>query len=197
MAARSQDDEAERLFTFFERSTRGFFAEVRLRSPTDGSRTWPLEAAGWTGALVEPQPDLAAFLVAARKAAVFACACVAPDAAGEPLALRVTSPLAGIDVGRPASIPPSNYTIMVPTRTLDDVLREADAPPPLDFLALQVRIQRSSRSSRSLGGACEVAMDRRGGVKTRMMSFDFRPLRDGRGCRSENSHSAVVSSRIL
>ena len=139
MAAQSQNDEAEPLFAFFERSTRGFFAEVGLRSPTDGSRTWPLEAAGWTGALVEPQPDVAAFLVTARKAAVFACACVAPDAAGEPLALRVTSPLAGIDVGRPASTPPSNYTIVVPTRTLDDVLREADAPQPLDFLALDAR----------------------------------------------------------
>lgn len=138
MAAQSrQQGEAERLLAFFDRSPDGFFAEVGLKSPTDGSRTFVLETAGWTGALIEPQPDLAAFLVTSRRAKVFACACVAPDVAGQPMALRIESPLAAVDIDR-SSAAPSSYVIMVPTRTLDDVLREAEAPAPLDFLALDV-----------------------------------------------------------
>jgi FkbM family methyltransferase len=129
-------DEAQRLLAFFENATDGFFAEVGVRHPTAGSVSWPLEAAGWSGVLVEPQPDLAAFLVTARSAQVVAAACVASDKAGEQLALRIASPLSAIDVGRPSTAAPSSYVIMVPTRTLDDVLQEAEAPTPIDLLAL-------------------------------------------------------------
>ena len=78
--------------------------------------------------LVEPLPDVAAFLVTARTAKVFATACVSPDVAGQSLLLRGASPLATINVGQPASAPPSNYVVTVPTRTLDDILREARPP---------------------------------------------------------------------
>lgn len=67
---------------------------------------------------------------------MFAAACVASDKAGEPLALRIASPLSSIDVGRSSNAVPSNYVIMVPTRTLDDILQEAEAPMPIDLLAL-------------------------------------------------------------
>ncbi len=103
-----------------------------------GSPTWPLERAGWYGVLVEPLPDVAAFLVTARTAKVFAAACVAPDVAGQPLALRVASPLASINVGQPVGAPPPSYVVTVPTRTLDDILREAEAPTPLDLIVLDV-----------------------------------------------------------
>jgi FkbM family methyltransferase len=129
-------DEAYRLLAFFDNSTDGFFAEVGVRHPTAGSVSWLLETAGWKGVLVEPQPDLAAFLVTARSAQVVAAACVAPDKAGKPLALRVASPLSSIDVGQPSTVAPSNYVIMVPTRTLDDILQQAEAPMPVDLLAL-------------------------------------------------------------
>ena len=129
-------DEAQRLRAFFDNSTDGFFAEVGVNDLATGSPTWPLEAAGWTGVLVEPQPDVAAFLVTARSAKVFAVACVASDSVGEPLPLRIASPLSSIGVG-PSSVPASsNYVIMVPTRTLDDILQEAEAPVPLDLLTL-------------------------------------------------------------
>jgi methyltransferase FkbM-like protein len=103
-----------------------------------GSPTWPLERAGWNGVLVERLPDVAAFLVTARTAKVFATACVAPDVAGQPLALRVASPLASVNVGQPAAAKPSSYVVSVPTRTLDDILREAEASTPLDLIVLDV-----------------------------------------------------------
>jgi FkbM family methyltransferase len=132
----SQQDEEQWLRAFFDNARSGFFAEVGVRQPARGSKTWTFEAAGWTGVLVEPQPEVAAFLVTARSAKVFAVACVAPDRAGEPLALRIAGPLPSIEVGPSSAAGSSNYVIMVPTRTLDDVLREAEAPGPLDLLAL-------------------------------------------------------------
>ena len=128
-------DEAQSLHAFFGNSSSGSFAEVGVGRR---SRTAPLEAAGWTGVLIEPQPDVAAFLVSARGAKVFATACVAADAAGEPLPLRIVSPLASIDVGQRIGSPPANYVIIAPTRTLDDILREAEVPAPFDLLALDV-----------------------------------------------------------
>lgn len=127
--------EARRVQAFFGDAATGFFAEVGIRA---GSPTWPLESAGWNGVLAEPSPDIAAFLVTARKAKVFAAACVAPDVAGRPMTLRVASPLATVDVGQPAGAPPSSYVVTVQTRTLDDVLEEAGAPAPIELLVLDV-----------------------------------------------------------
>jgi hypothetical protein len=118
-----QQREQELVRAFFGGADDGFFVQVGANHPTENSLSWPLETAGWTGVLVEPQPDLAAFLVTARKAKVFAAACTAPDHAGRSL------PVAG---GARA------YVVMVPTRTLDSILAEAEAPTPIDLIALAV-----------------------------------------------------------
>ena len=105
MEPQQPQDEAQRVRAFFDNADKGFFAEVGIRA---GSPTWPLENAGWSGVLVEPSPDIAAFLVTARTSKVFATACVAPDVAGQPMSLRVASPLATVNVGQPAGTTPSN-----------------------------------------------------------------------------------------
>lgn len=129
-------DPASPILEFFANSGTGFYVEVGVRNPTTGSVTWPLEVAGWSGVLVEPKPDLAAFLVTARRANVFAAACVAADAAGRPLPLRVTSPAASVDAGKASGATESSYVVMAATRTLDDILQEAEAPVQFDLLAL-------------------------------------------------------------
>ena len=53
---------------------KGFFVEVGANDPRERSQTWHLEQAGWTGILIEPQPDLARELRAKRVAKVFAVA---------------------------------------------------------------------------------------------------------------------------
>jgi hypothetical protein len=76
-------EEEERLVReFFGGAMSGFFVEVGANHPTHGSQTWHLEHAGWSGVLAEPQPDLAAFLVTARSAKVFAVACTSSGNAG-------------------------------------------------------------------------------------------------------------------
>ena len=71
MAAQPPENDAQQVQAFFGNSDKGFFAEVGIRA---GSPIWPLERAGWNGVLVEPLPDIAAFLVTARTAKVFATA---------------------------------------------------------------------------------------------------------------------------
>jgi FkbM family methyltransferase len=123
---------------FFGGETSGYFVEVGANHPTQGSQTWHLEQSGWTGLLVEPQPDLAAFLVTSRKARVFAVACSSPDNAGKTLPLHIDGPRSALDRDRMAPGSQTDYVIAVPTRTLDSILDEVAAPVPLGLLSIDV-----------------------------------------------------------
>jgi len=133
-----QHEEERLVREFFGGASTGFFVEVGANHPTINSQTWHLEQAGWTGVLVEPQPDLAAFLITARTAQVFAVACSSPEKAGDTLPLHVAGPMSALDRGKMAAGAQTQYTLMVPVRTLDDILEEADAPTPIDFLSIDV-----------------------------------------------------------
>ena len=63
------DQAEDRLKTeFFAPVRKGFFVEVGANDPQRGSQSWQFEQAGWSGVLVEPQPDLAERLRAIRRA---------------------------------------------------------------------------------------------------------------------------------
>jgi FkbM family methyltransferase len=134
----SQQDEERLVCEFFFGAPTGFFVEVGANHPTLRSQSWHLEQTGWTGVLIEPQPDLAAFLAFARTAKVFAVACSSPDNAGRSLPLHVAGPLSALDRSLMAPGARPGYTIMVPTRTLDEILEEAQAPVPIDLLSIDV-----------------------------------------------------------
>ena len=123
----THEEERALVRAFFSGDNSGYFVEVGANHPTEGSQTWHLEQAGWTGVLVEPQPDLAAFLVTSRKARVFAVACSSPGNAGQSLQLHVDGPRSALDRDRMSPGAEAAYVIVVPTRTLDSVLEEADA----------------------------------------------------------------------
>jgi FkbM family methyltransferase len=123
---------------FFAGETSGTFAEVGANDPTLGSQTWHLEQDGWTGVLVEPQPDLAAALAASRTAQVFAVACSSPDNAGRSHALHVDGPRSALNRDRMAPGAAASRIIEVPTRTLDSILEEAEVPTPIDLLSIDV-----------------------------------------------------------
>lgn len=134
----SQQEEEALVREFFGGAMNGFFVEVGANHPILRSQTYHLEQSGWTGVLIEPQPDLAAFLVTQRQAKVFAVACTSPDAAGASLPFHVAGPLSSLNADRMAPGAKADYVIMVPTRTLDDVLEEADAPRGFDLLSIDV-----------------------------------------------------------
>jgi FkbM family methyltransferase len=133
----SFDREASLVRDFFG-DRPGFFVEVGANDPRQGSQSWHLEQSGWTGILVEPQPDIADRLRAQRSAKVFAVACSSHKNAGRALPFYVAGPMSALDRGRmsPGAVPET--AIEVPVRALDDILAEANAPVPLDFVSIDV-----------------------------------------------------------
>jgi FkbM family methyltransferase len=127
-----------RLIAAFFGNRKGYFVEVGANDPRERSQTWHLEQAGWTGVLIEPQPQLADKLRALRTAKVFAVACSSPENAGRTLPLHVAGPLSALDRERMAPGAAPEAVIEVPVKTLDAVLEEAGAHPGFDFLSIDV-----------------------------------------------------------
>lgn len=132
------DDEQRLVREFFHDASTGFFVEVGANDPYERSQTWHLEKLGWTGVLIEPQPELAARLVSARTAMVFAVACSSPENAGRAMQLHVAGPLSSLDRDQMAPGAKPECVIDVPVRVLDDILVQASAPSPIDFLSIDV-----------------------------------------------------------
>jgi FkbM family methyltransferase len=116
----------------------GFFVDVGANDPRRGSQSWHLEQFGWTGILIEPQPDLADRLRATRSAKVFAVACSSPHNAGRNLPLHLAGGGSSLDRERMAAGRITEKAIDVPVRTFDEILTEAGAPEPLDFLSTDI-----------------------------------------------------------
>ena len=130
--------EQELVREFFRGSGSGFFVEVGANRPQQRSQSWHLEQLGWTGVLVEPQPDLARELRSLRAAKVFAVACSSPQNAGRRMQLHVAGPLSALDRHRMAPGAAPDRVIEVPVRTLDDILIEAGAPVEFELLSIDV-----------------------------------------------------------
>src|SRR5258708_17645463 len=130
--------EQKRVGEFFGGARSGFFVEVGASRPEQESQTWHLEQIGWTGVLIEPQPNLASDLRYARSAKVFAVACSSPENAGRRMQLHVAGPLSALDRDRMAPGAQPERVIEVPVRTLDDILIESRAPVGFDFLSIDV-----------------------------------------------------------
>jgi len=123
---------------FFAPARKGFFVEVGANEPQRGSQSWQFEQAGWNGVLVEPQPDLAADLRRLRRAYVVAAACSSPANAGSAMTLHVSGPHSSLKPELAVTGVVTKNTIDVPVRTLDDILEEAKAPVPIDFVSIDV-----------------------------------------------------------
>ncbi len=131
------EHEPELIREFFG-GAKGFFADIGANDPQKGSQTWHLEQAGWTGILVEPQPDLADTLKQVRSAKVYAVACSSPEHAGGTMPLYAAGPFSSFDPKLAVAGVRAERVIQVPVRTLDDLLIDAKAPKPIDFLSIDV-----------------------------------------------------------
>jgi len=132
------DDREQQLVAQFFGERIGYFVEVGANEPQQRSQTYHLERKGWTGVLIEPQPDLARQLEAERSARVFAVACSSPENAGRRLPLHVAGPLSSLDRSGMAPSAEPEAVVDVPVRTLNDILQEAGAPVGFDFLSIDV-----------------------------------------------------------
>jgi FkbM family methyltransferase len=123
---------------FFAQAPPGYFVDVGANDPQTWSQSFHLERLGWTGVLVEPQPDLAAKLRAARRAKVYAVACSSPANAGKTMALHLAGIYSSLDPALSIATVSPQGAVEVPIMTLDAVLADAGAPQPIDFLSVDV-----------------------------------------------------------
>jgi FkbM family methyltransferase len=123
---------------FFGHASTGYFVDVGANHPEKDSQSFHLERLGWTGVLVEPQPDLAAALRERRKAKVYAVACSAPENAGKTMMLHLAGVYSSFDPNLAVSTVRPEGAVDVPIMTLDAVLADAGAPERIDFLSIDV-----------------------------------------------------------
>ncbi|HXW41110.1 MAG TPA: FkbM family methyltransferase [Xanthobacteraceae bacterium] len=123
---------------FFGARHGGFFVEVGANEPQRGSQTWQFEQAGWSGVLVEPQPELAERLRRTRRAQVVAAACSSPNNAGGEMTLHVLGPHSSLKPELAVTGVQPEAEIKVRVRTLDDILEQSGAPAPIDFVSIDV-----------------------------------------------------------
>ena len=133
----SPEAEDDARMRFFGNRT-GFFVEVGANDPVELSQTRTLEMAGWQGILVEPLPQQADRLRAQRSARVFEYACCSPANAGKTASLFVAGIYSSLKSDLPTPGVEPTATILVETRALDQILIEAGAPAPIDFVSIDV-----------------------------------------------------------
>lgn len=123
---------------FFAGASTGYFVEVGANDAQLHSQTWHLEQRGWSGVLIEPQPDLAENIRQRRAAKVYAVACSSPSNAGTTMLLNVAGAHSSLQEGFFVFGMTRQGIIEVPVRTLDEVLVDAKAPTPVDFMSIDV-----------------------------------------------------------
>jgi FkbM family methyltransferase len=133
-----QQEEQDLKHAFFSDTDKGYFVEVGANQPKELSQTFDLEQRGWTGVLVEPQPDLAAELRRMRSAKVFAEACSSRSRSGSRMTLHLAGGHSSFDRNLNLAEVKPHGAIEVPVRTLDEILNEAHASSPIDFLSIDV-----------------------------------------------------------
>jgi len=132
-----QEVEKELKRAFFGGNDRGYFVEVGANQPVELSQTFDLEQRGWTGVLVEPQPDLADKLRRWRSAKVFAEACSSRRDSGSRMKLHLAGPYSSFDQTLNLAEVKPHDVIDVPVRSLDEILIEAGALS-VDFISIDV-----------------------------------------------------------
>src|SRR5438105_3092658 len=125
------------VWDYFQRRTDGKFVDVGANHPVKGNQTWFLEAQGWSGILIEPNPDLCQLLREQRpRSRVFQAAVCSPGQEGE-AELHLA-----VDAAKSSLRPEWDHAltgkrVLVPTRTLNSMLTEAGIEH-IDFLSLDV-----------------------------------------------------------
>lgn len=144
-------EELDRRIAEHVTAERGTFVELGAFDGITQNNTLHFEERGWRGALIEPLPEAYTACVRNRPAAqVFNCACVPFDHPGQEIRMTAVGLMSVLKdafgnphreaewIARAESLQNlQRREIVVPTRTLDSILIEANLPCP-DLLVLDV-----------------------------------------------------------
>eukprot|EP01031_Cornospumella_fuschlensis_P007995 gene7995-9874_t len=129
--------EKELVQAFFS-GHKGFYVDVGANDPVLDSQSQHLEAIGWTGLLVEPDPDCCELLRKTRTGTVVEMACSSPENAGKQLQLNRAGPHSTLE-DRPIALGAVvRSTVGVQCETLDRILETHGAPVGFDLLSIDI-----------------------------------------------------------
>jgi FkbM family methyltransferase len=111
---------------------------VGANDPVLDSQSQHLELMGWTGLLVEPDPDCCELLRQHRKGVVIEMACSSPENAGKQLQLNRAGPHSTLEDQPIALGAVIRSTVAVRCETLDAMLRQHAAPVGFDLLSIDI-----------------------------------------------------------
>ena len=128
----------QQLVQAFFQGKAGFYVDVGANDPVLDSQSYHLEALGWTGLLVEPDPDCCNLLRKNRKGVVVEMACSSPENAGRLLQLNRAGPHSTLEERPIAPGAVVRSTVSVRCDTLDAILRSQGAPVGFDLLSIDI-----------------------------------------------------------
>jgi FkbM family methyltransferase len=123
--------------SFFNQS-HGFYVDVGANDPVLDSQSQHLEALGWGGLLVEPDPDCCDLLRQSRTGTVVEMACSSPENAGKQLQLNRAGPHSTLEDQPIAIGAVVRATVLVQCDTLDAILRAHHAPVGFDLFSIDI-----------------------------------------------------------
>ena len=116
----------------------GFYVDVGANDPVLDSQSQHLEALGWTGLLVEPDPDCCDLLRKNRTGIVVQMACSSPANAGKQLLLNRAGPHSTLEDKPIALGAVVRSTVAVQCDTLDAILEKHNALPGFELLSMDI-----------------------------------------------------------
>ena len=128
----------QKLVQAFFADRTGFYVDVGANDPVLDSQSHHLEALGWTGLLIEPDPDYCDLLRKNRRGVVVQMACSSPENAGKQLLLNRAGPHSTLE-SKPIAIGAVvRSTVAVQCETLDAILSRHNAPIGFDLLSIDI-----------------------------------------------------------
>lgn len=117
---------------------RGFYVDVGANDPVLDSQSHHLEAIGWQGLLVEPDPDCCTRLRKERTGTVVEMACSSPQNAGRTLQLQRAGPHSTLEAQPIARGALHRDSVGVRCDTLDAILHAHQVQAGFDLLSVDI-----------------------------------------------------------
>ena len=137
----------QQMVQLFFAGRHGFYVDVGANDRVLDSQSQHLEALGWTGLLIEPDPDCCDLLKKNRSGVVVQMACSGPENAGKQLRLHRAGPHSTLESKPIALGAVVRSTVAVQCNTLNAILEKRNALAGFELLSMDIKGHESTALS--------------------------------------------------